>query len=116
MWMLAFTMIHVGYEFDVDKTNLKPYGWDYVVAMTAAAFPWIFVALYFIFVLLPPGSYESFQAWKETLLSARFAAPTSAGPRIFMSSRVQREDSRSFSAKRANMTSKAAPQLMQKEI
>ncbi len=79
MWMLAFTMIHVGYEFDIDKQNLKPYGWDYVVAMTAAAFPWIFVTLYFLFVLLPPGSYESFQAWKETLLSARFAAPTSAG-------------------------------------
>lgn len=79
MWMLAFIMIHVGYEFDVDKKNLKPYGWDYVVAMTAAAFPWIFVTLYFLFVMLPAGSYESFQAWKETLLSGRFAAPTSAG-------------------------------------
>ncbi len=79
MWMLAFIMIHVGYEFDVDKKHLKPYGWDYMVAMTAAAFPWIFVTLYFLFVMLPPGSYESFEAWAETLLSARFAAPTSAG-------------------------------------
>ncbi len=79
MWMLAFIMIHVGYEFEVDKSNLKQYGWDYVVAMTAAAFPWVFVTLYFLFVMLPPGSYESFEAWKETLLSGRFAAPTSAG-------------------------------------
>ena len=52
MWMLAFIMIHVGYEFDIDKKNLKPYGWDYVVAMTAAAFPWVFVTLYFHGVLI----------------------------------------------------------------
>ena len=50
---LAFIMIHVGYEFELDKTKLRSYGWDYVVAMTAAAFPWIFVALYFVYVLGP---------------------------------------------------------------
>ncbi|MDX1383233.1 MAG: sodium:proton antiporter [Thermoanaerobaculia bacterium] len=79
MWMLAFIMIHVGYEFHIDKRNLRQYGWDYVVAMTAAAFPWIFVALYFLAVMLPDGSLTSWEAWKETLLTARFAAPTSAG-------------------------------------
>jgi hypothetical protein len=47
MVALAFMMIHVGYEFELDKTNLRQYGWDYVVAMTAAAFPWVFVVLYF---------------------------------------------------------------------
>lgn len=36
---LGFIMIHVGYEFEIDKSNLKSYGWDYVEAMTAAAFP-----------------------------------------------------------------------------
>jgi hypothetical protein len=36
---LAFIMIHVGYEFDIDKRNMRQYGWDYVVAATAAAFP-----------------------------------------------------------------------------
>lgn len=36
---LGFIMIHVGYEFEIDKSNVKAYGWDYVVAMTAAAFP-----------------------------------------------------------------------------
>ncbi len=79
MWLLAFIMIHVGYEFDIDKTNLKQYGWDYLIAMTAAAFPWIFVTLYFLLVMLPGDSITSWQAWKESLLSGRFAAPTSAG-------------------------------------
>jgi len=76
---LSFIMIRVGYEFDIDKTNLKQYGWDYIVAFTAASFPWIFVTLYFVFVLLPPEFWSDIAAWKETLLAGRFAAPTSAG-------------------------------------
>jgi Kef-type K+ transport system membrane component KefB len=79
MVALAFIMIHVGYEFELDKTDLRQYGWDYVVAMTAAAFPWIFVVLYFLFVLLPAGAWGTWQAWVEALLAGRFAAPTSAG-------------------------------------
>jgi Kef-type K+ transport system membrane component KefB len=79
MAALAFIMIHVGYEFDLNKRDLRRYGWDYVVAMTAAAFPWIFVCLYFIFVMLPGDVWGSWQAWKESLLASRFAAPTSAG-------------------------------------
>jgi len=79
MVALSFIMIHVGYEFDIDKNNLRGYGWDYVVAMTAAAFPWIFVTLYFVFVLLPDGAWSLWAAWQETLLAGRFAAPTSAG-------------------------------------
>jgi len=76
---LSYIMIHVGYEFTVDKNNLRKYGWDYLVAMTAAAFPWILVALYFVFVMLPPEFWANFDTWKETLLAGRFAAPTSAG-------------------------------------
>jgi Kef-type K+ transport system membrane component KefB len=76
---LSFIMIRVGYEFDLDKSRLGQYGWDYVVAMTAAAFPWIFVTLYFIYVMLPPEFWGAWDAWKESLLAARFAAPTSAG-------------------------------------
>jgi Kef-type K+ transport system membrane component KefB len=79
MVALAFIMIHVGYEFELDKTNLRRYGWDYLVAMTAAAFPWLFVALYFVVVLLPRGAWQAWEAWTEALLVARFAAPTSAG-------------------------------------
>ncbi len=75
---LAFIMIHVGYEFELDKSNLKSYGWDYVVAMTAAAFPWIFVAIYFVYVLGPEGA-TSWEDWKPALVISRFAAPTSAG-------------------------------------
>ncbi len=76
---LAFIMIHVGFEFHIDKTRLRQYGWDYVVAFTAASFPWVFVTGYFVFVMLPPETWSDFDAWKETLLAGRFAAPTSAG-------------------------------------
>jgi hypothetical protein len=76
---LAFIMIHVGYEFDLDKKNLGGLGWDYLVAMTAAAFPWIFVTGYFLLVLMPPGAWRTYPGWSETLLAGRFAAPTSAG-------------------------------------
>ena len=76
---LSFLMIRVGFEFDIDKSRLGQYGWDYVVAFTAASFPWMFVAMYFVFVLLPPETWGQVAAWKETLLAGRFAAPTSAG-------------------------------------
>ncbi len=76
---LAFIMIHVGFEFHIDKSNLRKYGWDYVVAFTAATFPWIFVTLYFVFVMLPANVWGGWDAWSESLLAGRFAAPTSAG-------------------------------------
>jgi Kef-type K+ transport system membrane component KefB len=79
MVALAFIMIHVGYEFELDRTNLRRYGWDYVIAMTAAALPWIFVCLYCVFVVLPAGAWTIWDAWKESLLVSRFAAPTSTG-------------------------------------
>jgi len=76
---LSFIMIRVGYEFDIDKSNLKQYGWDYGIAFTAASFPWVLVTIYFVFVLLPANSWQTLAAWQETLLAGRFAAPTSAG-------------------------------------
>ena len=76
---LAFIMIHVGFEFHIDKSKPRAYGWDYLVAFTAASFPWIFVTGYFVLVMLPPEFWADFDAWKETLLAGRFAAPTSAG-------------------------------------
>ena len=79
MAALAFIMIHVGREFEIDKTRLRGYGKDYLVAMTAAAFPWILVSGYFLLVMLPPGAFRDGAAWTETLLAGRFAAPTSAG-------------------------------------
>jgi Kef-type K+ transport system membrane component KefB len=72
MWALSFIMINVGYEFTVDKGNLTEYGWDYLIAMTAAGFPWMFVAAWFMFGI---GGL----AVDEAFLIARFAAPTSAG-------------------------------------
>ncbi len=79
MTALAFIMIHVGLEFDIDKRNLRKYGWDYAVAATAAAFPWVFCVLYFVFVLLPSNVWGDVHVWKESLLASRFASPTSAG-------------------------------------
>jgi hypothetical protein len=76
---LAFIMIHVGFEFHIDKKRLGTYGKDYLIAFTAASFPWIFVTFYFVFAMLPPEAWGYFTAWKETLLAGRFAAPTSAG-------------------------------------
>ena len=76
---LAFIMINVGREFEVDKSNIKVYVKDYLVAMLAAALPWILIATYYIFVLMPSEWHTSGTAWKETLLLSRFAAPTSAG-------------------------------------
>ncbi len=79
MIALSFIMIHVGYEFEIDKGNLGQYGWDYVVAMTAAAFPWLFCCGYFVYVMMPSEAWTYWPAWKESLLASRFAAPTSAG-------------------------------------
>ena len=76
---LAFIMINVGREFEVDKNHWKSYTKDYFVAMATAAFPWIFIALYYMYMLLPPDYWNSLEAWKENLLLSRFAAPTSAG-------------------------------------
>jgi Kef-type K+ transport system membrane component KefB len=79
MACLSFIMVHVGYEFDVDRGRLASYAVDYGVAATAAAFPWIFCALYFVAVMGTPGAWSSFDAWRDALLAGRFAAPTSAG-------------------------------------
>lgn len=76
---LSFIMINVGREFEVDKTRWRSYAEDYFIAMATAAMPWFLIALYYVFVLLPPEFWNSWEAWKENLLLSRFAAPTSAG-------------------------------------
>jgi hypothetical protein len=79
MVALAFIMIHVGYEFEIDRSRPRVLAYDYGVAATAAAFPWIFVAAYFVLVLGAAGSWRDLDGWKPALLAGRFAAPTSAG-------------------------------------
>lgn len=76
---LAFIMINVGREFEVDKSNIMVYAKDYLVAMLAAAMPWLLIAMYYIFVLMPSSWWTEGCVWKESLLLSRFAAPTSAG-------------------------------------
>lgn len=72
-------MIEVGREFKIDLKNKRQYLVDYGVAATAAAFPWIFVTIYFLFFLMPEATTSSRTPWVEALLLSRFAAPTSAG-------------------------------------
>ncbi len=76
---LAYIMINVGREFELDKTRWRSYLSDYFIAMATAALPWLFVASYFVFILLPVEYNTDWEAWKESLLLSRFAAPTSAG-------------------------------------
>lgn len=76
---LGFIMIHVGYEFEIDKKNPRKYAWDYLVAATAAGFPWIFVSIYFVFALVSREAWDNLNVWKEILLASRFTSPTSAG-------------------------------------
>ncbi len=76
---LAFIMINVGREFEIDKAHWQSYTKDYFVAMATAALPWLLVAAYYLFVLMPTQYWGDGAAWRETLLLSRFAAPTSAG-------------------------------------
>lgn len=71
MICLAYIMIEVGLEFTINKKKLRNYGVDYFVAASAAILPWLLCAAYFAFYLNTN--------WKESLLVACFAAPTSAG-------------------------------------
>ena len=71
MIFLAYIMIEVGMEFDIDKSRLGSYAVDYAIAMGAAAVPWLCAAIYF---------YGFFGlGFKESLLVGRFSSPTSAG-------------------------------------
>ncbi|MCX5681088.1 MAG: cation:proton antiporter, partial [Candidatus Omnitrophica bacterium] len=68
---LAYIMMEVGLEFDLDKTRLKSYGLDFFFAFSAAALPWILCSVYFMSVLQTN--------WQASFLIGVFAAPTSAG-------------------------------------
>lgn len=68
---LSYIMVEVGLEFNVDKKKLKPFIFDFGVATTAAVFPWLLCAGYFLSVF--------HLDWKESALLGLSAAPTSAG-------------------------------------
>ena len=75
---LAYIMINVGREFELEKSKWKSYTADYFIAMATAAVPWLLICGYYVFLM--PAEYRfDWETWKETLLLSRFAAPTSAG-------------------------------------
>lgn len=69
--ILGYIMIEVGLEFTIQKNNLKSYGKDYLIAVTAATFPWILCSVYFWLFFNVDLS--------KAFIIGRFAAPTSAG-------------------------------------
>lgn len=73
---LAYIMIGVGLEFEIDKKRISSYGREYAIAAGAASIPWILVSIYFMVVFHAP--------WQEAFLVGRFAAPTSAGVLLAM--------------------------------
>jgi len=79
MLCLGFIMVHVGYEFDLDRGKLASYGMDAAVAASAAGLPWLLCAAYFALVLGPAGAPADAGTWTAALLAGCFAAPTSAG-------------------------------------
>lgn len=79
MFCLAFIMIHVGYEFDVDKSRAAQYAKDFAIAASAAVLPWLFCAVYLVVAMNPPALRSHPDAWRDALLQGLFAAPTSAG-------------------------------------
>lgn len=76
---LAFIMIHVGLEFEIDKRAPGKYAWDATVASSAAILPWLLCAAYFVLVLIPAEHRWDRASIEGSLLAGLFAAPTSAG-------------------------------------
>ena len=54
-------------NFVLDKSRWKSYAEDYFIAMATAALPWFMIAIYYVFILLPPDYWNSWEAWKENL-------------------------------------------------
>ena len=71
MIFLAYIMIQVGMEFEIEKSQPRKYAIDYLVAMGAAAVPWLTAAGYF--------SWFFDVGFRETVLIGRFAALMFAG-------------------------------------
>lgn len=68
---LAYIMIEVGLEFSVEKRSIKSYGWDFLIASSAALLPVILCLGYFLIIM--------HSQWKPGLLASLSTAPTSAG-------------------------------------
>ena len=64
---LAYIMINVGREFELEKTKWKSYTKDYFIAMATAAVPWLLICGYYI-MLLPSDLGGNWNVWTETLL------------------------------------------------
>lgn len=76
---LAFIMIHVGYEFELDAESPLGYVRDVSVSALSAVFPWLLAALYLAIFVSTSEEAGARAAWIDGLLAGRFAAPTATG-------------------------------------
>ena len=71
---LAFIMINVGREFELDKSHWRSYTSDYFIAMATAAAPWLLICFYYM-VLLPSEYFTDWdscsQCWRQPVLNHR---------------------------------------------
>jgi Kef-type K+ transport system membrane component KefB len=79
MLSLSFLVIRLGYGFEIARDKPQQYFWDWVVGTTTTIFPWLFCAVYFVFAMAPAELWHSRDLWWESVILARFAAPTSVG-------------------------------------
>lgn len=70
MFCMSFIMIHVGYEYEMNKRWSREIAIDYFIAWLTATIPWILCAAYFLWIL-------KIDSWQDALLISRFASPTS---------------------------------------
>ena len=77
---LAFIMINVGREFELDKTKWRSYAADYFIAMATAAVPWIMVAFYYI-LLFTAHFLGNLDARKDKSAGILFTMLAAAGLR-----------------------------------
>jgi len=79
MLSLSFLVIRLGYGFEIARDKPRQYFWDWVVGTTTTLFPWLFCAMYFVFAMAPAQLWSTRDLWWESVILARFAAPTSVG-------------------------------------
>jgi Kef-type K+ transport system membrane component KefB len=79
MVCLSFIVMRIAYGFELSRDKPQKYFWDYLVGTSTTVFPWLFCALYFVFVMAPEELWWKRDMWWEAIIIARFAAPTSVG-------------------------------------
>ncbi len=79
MFSLSFIVIHVGFGFEISRSQPGMIFWDNVVSAAITVCPWFLCTAYFVFAMAPRELWWSRDMWWEAVVVGRFAAPTSVG-------------------------------------